>query len=89
MIVLIVSAQEARDLIAGKPSKDLQKYVRSHLKLEECLPDDDLPHTVVLEKLDDSYSCVYRCYSDARSAERALMRVTAADREAALEAKSA
>lgn len=83
-MVLLLSAVEVRDLLAGKPSTACTRHIKSQLKLEELLPDDDLPHALVIERLDDTYACTYRCYDDPLSAERAIMRLTAADRERAL-----
>ena len=84
MVVLLVSAAEIHDLIAGKASKALVRYVRSQARMDDLLPDENLPHAIVIERLDDTYACTYRCYGDARAAERAIQRVTAVDRDLAL-----
>ena len=79
MIILLVSATEARDLMARKPDQGLRAYIGRELSLERLLPDDNLPDVVELRKLelDDSgrhYIAVMRTYATAEAADRAWNR---------------
>ena len=76
MIVLMVSAAEARDLMAGKPDRGLCAYISRELSLEHLLPDDNLPEAVELRRIEldgegRNYVAVMRTYATAEAADRA------------------
>ncbi len=76
MIILLVSAAEAEDLMRGRPDRGVIDYIAREFSLERVLPDDNLPEAVELRHLTldgerRHYIAVMRTYGSVDAADRA------------------
>ena len=76
MVVVLMSRDELEGLLKARPSlsQGLKEYLASAARMESLLPDENLPATVLLERLEHSergYTAVVRTYADGERADRA------------------